>query len=531
MTILLNPVVLVILDGWGLSENPHNILRTTELPTITKMSQYYPFVALQASGIAVGLPWGNAGNSEVGHITMGAGRIIYQSLPRISLAIQSEEFYDLPEFTTAIDNVRKTGGTLHLMGLVSTGAIHAHYDHLIALLELAKRNNIDDVAIHVFTDGRDSSPTSGIKMIEKLLHNIAQIGVGRIASICGRHIAMDRNNNWDRTVLAYDMLTNPTTENSQFITDISTYMQAQYAQNITDEFLPPTVIVDTNGDPAGIIKDDDSVIFFNFREDRARQLTKAFAQNDDNFKGFARIKHPQTTFVTMTEYEKNLPVLVAFGPQEIDDTLGELLSKNHKTQLRIAETEKYAHVTYFFNGGRENPWEGEDHILVPSPTVARFDEAPEMSAAAITDKIVADISERRHDFILVNYANADMIGHTGNEDASREAVRSIDKTLSILVPAVLSAGGALLITADHGNVENLRNPATGAVSTEHTTNPVPLWFLTPHNHRTTPRKITKTPPVAGLLSDIAPTILDLFNIPKPSAMHGQSLLPFLQTKE
>lgn len=527
MTALHTPIVLVVLDGWGLSNDYDNILRTTELPTITRMSQYYPFAALQASGIAVGIPWGDAGNSEVGHITMGAGRILYQSLPRISLAIQSEEFYSLPAFLNIINTVKASGGTLHLMGLVSKGAVHAHYDHLIALLELAKRNDIADVAVHVFTDGRDSAPTSGVAVIEKLLHDMARMGVGRIASICGRHIAMDRNNNWDRTVKAYDMLTNPIASNTAQITDIIAYMRTQYEAQITDEFMSPAVVVDDTNTPTGIIKDNDGIIFFNFREDRARQLTKALATSDE-FTGFVRNVHPNITMATMTEYEKGLPVDVVFSSQEVVDTLGEILSKNNKTQLRIAETEKYAHVTYFFNGGREDAWEGEDHILVPSPTVARFSDAPEMSAAIITEKIVADVEARKHDFILVNYANADMVGHTGNEDACREAVRAIDKTLSILIPSVLSAGGALLITADHGNVENLRNEITGSISTEHTVNPVPLWYITAHNEFTKPRNMTTAPPVIGLLSDIAPTVLALFDIPKPAAMHGQNLLPFLK---
>ncbi len=519
--------MLVVLDGWGLSVDQRNILNTTELPTINKMSAYYPFVALQASGIAVGLPWGEPGNSEVGHMTMGAGRIIYQNLPRISLAIQNESFFVIPAFTQAVDNVKKTGGTLHLMGLLSSGSVHSHYDHLIALLELAKRNNLDRVAVHVFTDGRDSSPTSGAKMVAQLTEHLKSIGIGRIATVAGRHWAMDRNNNWERTEKTYETLTDG--RNSPRATEAVDFLKEQYRAGTTDEFIVPTVIQnDPEAAPTDRIRDGDSVIFFNFREDRARQLTKAFVQDD--FDGFERKTRPRVFFVTMTQYDKTLSVPVAFAPQKINDTLGEVLSKNGKSQLRIAETEKYAHVTYFFNGGTEKSYPLEERILVPSPTVPHFDEAPEMSAAEITEKIVDSVENHRHDFILANYANADMVGHTGNEKACREAVRAIDKTLSILIPAVLRAGGALLITADHGNVEVLFNYQTGGINTEHSTNPVPLWFLTADNHRAAPREKGFMPQVVGLLSDVAPTVLALFGIPKPGAMHGQNLLPLFKQR-
>lgn len=490
-----------------------------------KMSAYYPFVALQASGIAVGLPWGEPGNSEVGHMTMGAGRIIYQNLPRISLAIQNESFFTMPAFTKAVENVRKNDSTLHLMGLVSTGAVHSHYDHLLALLELAKRNNLSRVAVHAFTDGRDSSPTSGVKVIAQLSEALKNTGPGTLATVAGRHWAMDRNNNWERTAETYRCLTDAAA--APRAKDAVELLRQSYKRSVTDEFVPPTIIAADETEAADTrIKDGDSVIFFNYREDRARQLTKAFALDD--FDGFRREKRPRVFFVSMTEYDKNLPVQVAFAPQEINHTLGEVLSAKGKKQLRIAETEKYAHVTYFFNGGTEKPLPGEERVLIPSPTVPHFDEAPEMSAAAITDRIVRDLE--KYDFILVNYANADMVGHTGNEKACRQAVKAIDKTLSILIPAVLRAGGALLITADHGNVEVLFNYQTGGINTEHSANPVPLWFLTADNHRSEARNKDFMPQVVGLLSDIAPTVLALFGIPKPTDMHGQNLLPLLKEK-
>ena len=519
------PVVLIILDGWGLSNNIQgNVLRTTLLPTIEKLNNFYPMTTLQASGISVGLPWGEAGNSEVGHITLGAGKIIYQNLPRISLSIQDGSFTKNPTLLKVFDNVKGSGGDLHLMGLVGNGAVHSYLEHLYAILEAAKKSGVSKAFIHAFTDGRDSPPTSGAKTLQVLSEKLKQIGIGKIATVCGRNWAMDRNNNWDRVEKAYKMMTEGKGEQ---IENPIKYMQDSYVKGITDEYLEPGVVTE-NGAPVAIIKDNDSVLFFNFREDRARELTTAFTV--PGFEKFPREKTLKLEFATMTEYEKNLPVEVLFPHEEIRNGLGEILSQNKKRQLRISETEKYAHVTYFFNGGEEEPWSDEDRILIPSPSVSKFDESPEMSAAPITEKVLEAVEKNKYDFILINYANADMVGHTGNEKACIEAVKSIDKVLSLLIPAVLKMGGCFLITADHGNIEEIKNPNTGQIDTEHSTNPVPLWFLTPDNHRSkTPEEVRQDEnEVGGLLSDIAPTILDLMEIKKPAEMGGESLVNILK---
>lgn len=519
-----HPFVLVVLDGWGLSNTVHgNPIREATLPTFDKLNRYYPMTTLQASGISVGLPWNTAGNSEVGHMTMGAGRIIYQNLPRIALSIQDRSFFENPTLLEAINQVKTNGSRLHLMGLVSSGSVHSHKDHLLALLRLAKEQGLEQAAIHAFTDGRDSSPTSGLGQIQELQREMQLIGIGEIASLTGRHYAMDRNNNWDRVEQAYRMLTEGTGTTAE---DPLVYLEQSYAKGVTDEYIEPTLIV--RKDTPVTIKDGDAVIFFNFREDRARELTKAFAVPD--FDGFARKSQLAVTFVTMTEYEKGLPVKVAFPPEEVHDSLGETLSKAGLTQLRIAETEKYAHVTYFFNGGNEKAFPGEDRVLVPSPTVAHFDEQPEMSAPQVTDTLIQKIGENLYDFILVNYANPDMVGHTGNEEASIKAVEATDKSLSKIIPVILKAGGAMIITSDHGNVEEMINPMTGGKDTEHSTSPIPLWYITPTNHREkkADEMMREQNEVQGLLSDVAPTILDLLGIEKPSIMNGTSLRSVLE---
>ena len=519
------PVVLVILDGWGISNNTQgNVLKTTLLPTFEKLNNFYPMTTLQASGISVGLPWGECGNSEVGHITLGAGKIIYQNLPRISLSIQDGTFFENPVFLKAVQNVKTKKGKLHIMGLISTGSVHSHLEHLYAILEMAQKQGVGDVYIHAFTDGRDSPPTSGTKTIQNVQDKLKTIGVGKIASVCGRNWAMDRNNNWDRVEKAYVMLTEGKGEQ---IEDPIKYMQDSYVKGITDEYLEPGVICE-NGKPVALVEDNDSVIFFNFREDRARELTTAFSV--PGFEKFPRKKQLGIEFVTMTEYEKDLPVDVVFPKEEVHNGLGEILSRSKKKQLRISETEKYAHVTYFFNGGKEDPWADEDRILIPSPSVSRFDESPEMSAPQITEKILEALDQNKYDFIMVNYANADMVGHTGNEKACIEAVKSLDKVLSLLIPAVMKIGGCLLITADHGNIEELKDPNTGQVNTEHSTNPVPLWYVTPENHKNKSAEEIRQDEteVGGLLSDIAPTVLDLLDIEEPKEMSGESLLGILK---
>ncbi len=521
------PVVLVVLDGWGLSRSTTNILRSTPLPTMEKLRRYYPFTALQASGISVGIPWGDAGNSEVGHMALGSGRIIYQNLPRITLAIRNGTFFTNDALIGAVRHVRDSEGTLHVMGLLSTGAVHSHYEHIVAMIELARREHLSRIVIHPFLDGRDSSPTDGIRMLDRLRTDCADIGV--IGTVSGRHYAMDRNNNWDRTARAYAALTGDSSAPRISVDTLNDYIRTSYNDGATDEFIVPTVVTTESGEPQGVIRDGDAVVFINFREDRARQLTRAFTENGtDNT--FVHTPPNNLFFVSMTQYDATLNnVHVAFPPQNITNTLGEVLSAYDKTQLRIAETEKYAHVTYFFNGGSETPFPGEDRVLIPSPNVTRFDEAPEMSAARITDRILTELERDHYDFILVNYANADMVGHTGNMNACRTAVQTIDTELGRLIPAVLTRNGAVLITADHGNVEELYNDRTGTISTAHSTNPVPLWYVTAHNHRTLPRRGDTIPPIGGLLSDVAPTILEILHLTPPREMDGRSLLPILRS--
>lgn len=520
-----SPVVLTVLDGWGLSNSPDNPLNQISLPTFDKLNAYYPLVALQASGISVGLPWGEPGNSEVGHMTMGMGRIIYQSFPRISLAIQNGSFDQNPAFINAINFARDNNGVVHIMGLVGDGGVHAAREHLYALVDLAHKKNVKDLYIHCFMDGRDSSPTAGIRVIQEISEKLTQIGVGRIASIIGRNWAMDRNNNWDRVEKAYKMLVDGIGEKT---TDVLATIQKSYDIDVTDEFIEPTVITNADGTPVATIKSGDSVIFFNFREDRARQLTMAFAL--PGFEKFDRGKKLDIDFVTMVEYEKDLPVNIAFPPENSKNGLGEVLSHHNRKQLRISETEKYAHVTYFFNGGAEEPFPGEDRALVPSPAVDKFDEKPEMSSYELTDKVISNINEGNYDVIVINYAAADMVAHTGNEPAAKESAKAIDVCMNKLIKAVLTKGGCLLITADHGNIEIMRNSHTGEVDTKHNTSPIPLWYVTPDNHRERSEdEITRNQTeIRGLMSDIAPTILDIMEIRKPEEMQGESLITSLQ---
>lgn len=523
-THMYRPIVLTILDGWGLSANVQgNVLKETCLPTVEKLDKFYPMTTLQASGISVGLFWGESGNSEVGHMALGAGKILYQHLPRITLSVQDRTFFANEALLKAVNNSKEKGSSLHLMGLVGEGSVHSYSEHLYALIEMAKQNGLEKVFIHAFTDGRDSAPNSGTKSLKDLQARLNMLGVGKIASLCGRNWAMDRNNNWDRVEKAYRLLTEG--KGVQYEDPIQC-LQDSYAKDITDEYIEPSVITE-KGAPVATIKNGDSVIFFNFREDRARELTKAFVL--PGFSDFTREKL-DLQFTTMTEYEKDLPVSIAFPPEILTNGLGEILSKSNLKQLRISETEKYAHVTYFFNGGKEEPWPGEDRILIPSPAVSKFDEAPEMSAPLITEKLLEAIESEKYDVIIVNYANADMVGHTGNVAACTEAAKSVDKSLSLIVPAILKKGGCLLITADHGNIEELKNLHTGQVNTEHTTNPVPLWLVAPDNHRNkTPEEISRQQSeIGGLLNDIAPTILELLGIQKPEEMNGESLLSILK---
>ena len=518
------PVVLVVLDGWGISNNSRgNVLKETELPTIAKLDTNYPMTTLQASGVSVGLFWGEPGNSEVGHMTLGAGKIIYQNLPRITLAIEDKSFFKNPELSGIMEKTKEKKSAFHIMGLVGRGSVHSYIDHIYAILEMAKEKELEEVYIHAFMDGRDSPPTSGIQVLKDLNDHIKNIGIGKIVSLCGRNWAMDRNNNWDRVEKAYRLLTEGKGEK---FSDPTKCLEDSYAKDLTDEYVEPSIITDKNGS-ATVIKDGDTVLFFNFREDRSRELTKAFVLPD--FNSFKRTPL-KIDFVTMVEYEKDLPVKVAFPPVDLSGGIGEILSEKNLKQLRIAETEKYAHVTYFFNGGKEDAWLGEDRILIPSPAVSKFDESPEMSASQITEKVLEAVEQNKYDFIVINYANADMVGHTANREACITAVRAVDKNLSQLIPAVLQKGGCLLVTADHGNIEDIQNFHTGEKNTEHTSNPVPLWFITPTNHREKAAEeiVRQQNEVGGLLSDIAPTVLDLLGIDKPEDMNGESLLPMLQ---
>jgi 2,3-bisphosphoglycerate-independent phosphoglycerate mutase len=518
------PTVLVVLDGWGLGKGAKgNAIAEATLPTIKKLNQFYPHIALQASGISVGLPWGEVGNSEVGHITLGAGKIIYQSMPRITMAVQNGEFFCNAAFLEAINNAKDKNTAVHIMGLVSKGGVHSYIDHLYALLEMMRDQKMNRVFLHVFTDGRDSSPTSGVDVLQELQKRLNAHKLGKIASVCGRYFAMDRNNNWDRTEKAYNAIANGVGEK---IESPLTYLQESYKKEIFDEYMEPAVVVE-NGKPIATVSDNDSVIFFNFREDRARQITKAFVL--PGFSKFKTKKIKDLNFVTMTQYEDDLPASVAFPPEKVKEPLGSIVSKANLHQMRIAETEKFAHVTYFFNGGAEEPYVHEDRVIVPSVNTESFDKVPKMSAGDITDKVVDAINKNKYDFMLLNYANADIVGHTGNEAATIKAVEAVDSCLSKLIPVVLAKNGCLLITADHGNAEELKNNLTGEVDTEHSINPVPLWFITSENHHKVAMKESfDNVDAAGLLSDVAPTVLALLDLPKSEEMTGESLLPLLK---
>lgn len=518
------PVILIVLDGWGLgNETKGNAIAAAKLPTIEKLNQFYPHTALQASGISVGLPWGEVGNSEVGHITLGAGKILYQSMPRITMAVQNGEFFSNPAFLKAIDSAKKNNGAVHLMGLVGKGGVHSYIDHVYALLQMMHDQKMEKVFFHIFTDGRDSSPTSAVESIMELQKRMRLSKLGKVATICGRYFAMDRNNNWERTKKAYDLLIKG---DGQKIADPIQYLQESYTKKIYDEYIEPAVVVE-NDQPIGVIKEGDSVIFFNFREDRARQITEAFVI--PSFSKFKREQVKNIDFVTMTQYEPDLPVSIAFPPEKAKEQIGHILSQNKLKQLRIAETEKFAHVTYFFNGGVEDPYPLEDRVIIPSVATDSFDKKPEMSAQKITDHVLEVVSQNKYDFILINYANADIVGHTGNEAATIKAVEKVDDCLRQLIPPVLAKNGCLLITADHGNAEELKNNATGEVDTEHSINPVPLWLVTSENHRKeAQKKSSKNIESGGLLSDIAPTVLELLGLPKSEEMTGESLLPTLK---
>ncbi len=500
------PLALIILDGFGYNpDNYGNAITAANTPNIDALLKKYPHTLIGASGMDVGLPDGQMGNSEVGHTNIGAGRIVYQELTRITKSIQDGDFFSNDALKKAVENCKKNHSALHLMGLLSDGGVHSHNSHLYALVEMARENGLNEVYIHAFMDGRDVPPTSGRDYLAQCQAKLDEIGVGKIATVSGRYYAMDRDNRWERVEKAYAaMVYGEGNKNSD---PVKTAEQS-YENGVTDEFIVPTVCAEN-----AAIKANDSVVFFNFRPDRAREITRTLV--DDAFTGFER-KNGRFPlyFVCMTQYDATMPnVDVAFKPESLDNTFGQYISDCGLTQLRIAETEKYAHVTFFFNGGVEAPFKGEDRALINSPKVATYDLKPEMSAYEVTDEVVARINSDKYDVIILNYANCDMVGHTGVFDAAKAAVEAVDTCLGRTIDAILAKGGAALVTADHGNADQMYEP-DGSPFTAHTTNPVPLILI---NAEGTLRE-------GGRLADLAPTMLDILGLEKPAQMTGQSLI-------
>ena len=506
------PTVLMILDGYGLNDNCEaNAVCEGKTPIMDQLMSQCPFVKGNASGMAVGLPEGQMGNSEVGHLNMGAGRIVYQELTRITKEIQDGDFFKNEALLKAVHNAKENNASLHLFGLLSDGGVHSHNTHLYGLLELAKREGLEKVFVHCFLDGRDTPTTGGKGYIQELNDKMKEIGVGQVASVMGRYYAMDRDNRWDRVELAYKALTKG--EGVQAECPVCA-VKSSYEEGKTDEFVVPTVIV-KDGQPVGTIQDKDSVIFFNFRPDRAREITRAFCA--DEFDGFEREKRLDLTYVCFTEYDPTIPnTEVAFHKVSSQNTFGEFLAANGLKQARIAETEKYAHVTFFFNGGVEEPNEGEDRILVKSPKVATYDLKPEMSAYEVCDKLVEAIKSGKYDVIIINFANPDMVGHTGVEAAAIKAIETVDECVGRAVEAIKEVDGQMFICADHGNAEQLVDYETGAPFTAHTTNPVP-FILVNADPSYTLRE-------GGCLADIAPTLIEMMGMEQPAEMTGKSLL-------
>ncbi len=499
------PIALIIMDGYGINKSAEgNAITAAKKPRLDEFFAKYPNTQLSASGLDVGLPDGQMGNSEVGHTNIGAGRVVYQMLVKISKDINEGKIGDVFAIADAMDEAKKNGRALHLMGLLSNGGVHSHNEHLYGLLRLAKKKGLEKVYVHTFLDGRDVPPTSGVEFMAELEKEIKEIGTGSIATIMGRYYAMDRDNAWDRVQKAYDAMVKG--EGIQE-NDAVQAVKNSYANDVTDEFVVPTVV-----DKNGMIKEGDSVIFFNFRPDRARQITRTFA--DPDFEGFER-KYFPVKFVCMTQYDESMPnVSVAYPPESLEMTFGEYVSKKGLTQLRIAETQKYAHVTFFFNGGEEKQFEGEERILIKSPDVATFDMKPEMSAYEVTDAVVDAINSDKFDVIILNYANCDMVGHTGIMDAAVKAVEAVDECVGRTVDAILAKDGKAIITADHGNADCLIDPETKAPFTAHTTNPVPMILIGAGDVKLK----------MGRLCDLCPTMLDLMNLEKPEQMTGESLI-------
>lgn len=503
------PVVLAILDGYGISkETKGNAVYSAKKPNLDRLNATYPTTVIHASGMDVGLPDGQMGNSEVGHTNIGAGRIVYQELTRITKSISDGDFFENEALVGACKNCADKNSSLHIMGLLSDGGVHSHIEHLFAIVELAKKQGLKNVYVHCFLDGRDVSPTSGVDFAAQLENKLSEIGVGKIATLSGRYYAMDRDNRWERVTKAYDALVYGKGETADNAVDA---IKASYANDVTDEFVVPTVILE-NGKPTATIGGGDSIVFYNFRPDRAREITRTLV--DPDFDGFER-KYFETYFVTMTQYDAKMPnVHVAFKPQKLVNTIGEYVSSKGLKQLRIAETEKYAHVTFFFNGGVEKVYDGEDRILVASPKVETYDMQPEMSAYEVTDKLLEALDTDKYDMVILNFANCDMVGHTGIMEAAIKAVETVDECIGKVADKVISMGGAIFITADHGNAEQMIDPADGSVFTAHTTNVVPLIAA----------GIGDVKLNEGRLADLAPTMLDVMGLDIPEEMTGKSLI-------
>jgi len=505
------PLLLMILDGFGLRDNGEgNALTEADTPVLDRLFEHCAHSRLRCSGEAVGLPEGQIGNSEVGHMNLGAGRVVHQPLVRINQSIENGEFFENDVLTDAVTFAKNNDGTVHLFGLLSDGGVHSHQDHVRALLELCERYDHEEVAVHAQLDGRDVPPRSARPYLERLVEDFREVGVGRIATMGGRYFGMDRDERWDRTEKAYRAIVHGTSELQE--RDCLKALENAYEQrDENDEFVTPTVFVDEDGNPRATVEDGDSVIFFNFRPDRARQMTRAFTEEDfDHF----QVRDLDIHFACMTQYDEDYDLPVAFPSLELENVLADYLSQRNKSQYHTAETEKYAHVTFFFNGGREDPYPGEERTLIPSPKVDTYDQKPEMSAPEVTDALVERIGEGIDDFIVVNYANPDMVGHTGDLKATVEAMEALDTCIGRVVDALEDAGGEMLLTSDHGNAETMIDPETGGSHTAHTTVDCPLLYFGP-------RSMTLKD---GILADVAPTILSMLNLPLPDEMSGNDLI-------
>ena len=509
------PVILTVLDGWGIREDPDgNAIAMARTPTFDELLSRFPHTHLAASGEAVGLPPGQMGNSEVGHMNMGAGRVVYQDLTRIDKAIRDGELAGNRALGAAMERCESGAHALHLIGLVSDGGVHSHQRHLHALIGMAARRGVPRIFVHAIMDGRDTSPTGGVGYLRELEQAMPAGGRAHLASLVGRYYAMDRDKRWDRTKLAYDLMVEGAGETST--SDPMAAVQASYDAGVTDEFLRPIVVTDADGRPVGRIQSGDSVLFFNFRADRARQLTRALTFDDDAFDAFERPGRPRVHYTTMTVYDRTFTFPVIFEPQTFSGNLADVLAAHGRANLRLAETEKYAHVTYFFNCGREEPYPDEDRLLVPSQKVATYDLMPEMSAPGITDALLADLVGGRHHVVICNFANADMVGHSGNLAATISAVETVDGCLGRILAGLKSAGGRAIVTADHGNAEQMWDDELNSPHTAHTSNPVPLILVDERSRGIRLRD-------GGWLRDVAPTMLGLLGVGLPAEMTGRDL--------